>query len=142
MKKIFSLFMLVFSLLLFAQDQSISYNKLPKISQQFISTYFGNKNVSVVLLDDHYIKKEYEVILVNGTKIEFKGDGTWKEVKSKRKNIPTGFMPTKIVSYVHKSFPNTGIRKIEKKNFSYKVELINGIDLKFDSKGNFLKFED
>ena len=142
MKKNFSLLMLLCSLLLFAQDKSISFQKLPKISQQFISTYFGTKNVSKVLFEQDYLKKEYEVILSNGTKIEFRGDGSWKEIKSKRTVIPTGYIPKKIVTYVYKGFPNAGIKKIEKKRFSYEVELTNGIDLKFDSKGNFLRFED
>ena len=96
----------------------------------------------MILLDDDYLKKEYEVVLINGTKMEFKGNGDWKEVKSKKVKIPTGFIPKKISTYVQKSFPNTGIKKIEKKRFSYEVELINGIDLEFDSKGNFIKFDD
>lgn len=142
MKKIFSFLMFGISLFLFAQEQQITFQELPQTSQQFISTYFGTKNVSVVLLDNDYLKKEYEVLLLNGTKIEFKGDGSWKEIKNKRSTLPTQFMPSKIVSYVHKSFPNTGIKKIEKNRFSYEVELINGIDLKFDSKGKFIKIDD
>ena len=128
--------------LLVAQSKPVPFQQLPKTSQQLISTYFGKQNVSVILLDDDYFKKEYEVILVNGTKIEFKGNGNWKEVKSKKGKIPTGFIPKKISIYVQKSFPNTGIKKIEKNRFSYEVELINGIDLKFDLKGNFIKFDD
>ena len=142
MKKIFSFLMLAFTVLLVAQSKPVPFQQLPKTSQQLISTYFGKQNVSVILLDDDYLKKEYEVILVNGTKIEFKGNGNWKEVKSKKGKIPTGFIPKKISIYVQKSFPNTGIKKIEKNRFSYEVELINGIDLKFDLKGNFIKFDD
>jgi len=43
---------------------------------------------------------------------------------------------------VRKSFPNTAIKKIEKKRFGYDVELINGLDLEFDSKGNFKRIDD
>ncbi len=142
MRKIFSFLMLTFSLVLFAQDKPISFQQLPKNSQQFITTYFGSQNVAVILLDDDYLKKEYEVILKNGTKIEFKSDGNWKEIKSNKGKIPSGFIPKKIVAYVQKSFPNTGIKKIEKNRFSYEVELINGIDIEFDLKGNFVKFDD
>lgn len=142
MKKLFSILMIAFSAVLFAQDQNISFNKLPQKAQQFVKTYFGVKNVSVVMLDDDYIKKEYEVYLNNGTKIEFDGSGTWKEVDGKRNKIPTGFAPASIASYVKKSFPNAKITKIEKNRFSYEVELSNGLDLEFNSKGQFKKIDD
>lgn len=142
MKKIFSFLMLAFSVLLVAQNKPITFQQLPKNSQQFITTYFGVKNISTVILDEDFLKKEYEVMLKNGTKIEFKSDGNWKEVKNEYAKIITAFIPKKILIYVQKSFPNTGIKKIEKDRFSYEVELINDIDLEFDSKGNFVKFDD
>lgn len=142
MKKLFSILMIAFSAVLFAQDQNISFNKLPQKAQQFVKTYFGVKNVSVVTLDDDYIKKEYEVYLTNGTKIEFDGSGSWKEVDGKRNTIPAGYAPASIASYVKKSFPNAKITKIEKNRFSYEVELSNGLDLEFNSKGQFKKIDD
>jgi len=142
MKKLVSLVMLTIGMFVFAQNQVIKLNQLPVTGQQFIQTYFGSKNVSAVILDDDIIKKEYEVILTNGTKIEFDGSGNWKEVDGKRNSIPTGFAPKAIANYVRKSFPNTEIKKIEKKRFGYEVELTNGLDLDFDSKGNFKGIDD
>lgn len=142
MKKIFSLVMLTMSMVIFAQDQVIRFNQLPQAGQKFITSYFGAKQVSAVLMDDDYFSKDYEVILTNGTKIEFDGDGAWTEVDGKRNAIPTGFVPKSISNYVKKSFPNAKIKKIEKKRFKYEVELTNGLDLEFNSRGQFTKIDD
>jgi len=142
MKKILSLAMVTIGMFVFAQDQPIRFNQLPANGQKFVNAHFGSKNVSAVILDDDFIKKDYEVILTNGTKIEFDGSGNWKEVDGKRNAIPTGFAPKAITNYVRKSFPNTAIKKIEKKRFGYEVELTNGLDIDFDSKGNFKRIDD
>ncbi|GGE95876.1 Putative beta-lactamase-inhibitor-like, PepSY-like [Chishuiella changwenlii] len=142
MKNILSIVLLGLSAFTFAQDQMISFNQLPQKGQKFINTYFNSKNVSAVTLDKDYFSKDYEVILKNGTKIEFDGSGNWTEVDGKRNTIPTGFAPDKIVAYVKKSFPQTSIIKIEKNKYSYEVELSNGLDIDFDGKGNFVKIDD
>ncbi|MBQ0147790.1 MAG: PepSY-like domain-containing protein [Flavobacteriaceae bacterium] len=142
MKKIFSLLFITMSVMIFAQDQVIRFNQLPQASQNFITSYFGAKHVSAVIMDDDYFSKDYEVILNNGTKIEFDGDGAWKEIDGKRNAIPMGFVPKSISNYVKKSFPNAKIKKIEKKRFKYEVELTNGLDLEFNSKGQFTKIDD
>lgn len=133
---------MVISIVTFAQDQVIAFNQLPQNGQKFITSYFGAKQVSTVLMDNDYFSKEYEVILANGTKIELDKNGDWKEVDGKRNAIPTSFIPKSIGAYVKKSFPNAKIKKVEKKRFKYEVELTNGLDLEFDSKGNFTRIDD
>lgn len=142
MRKIVSVCMLVISMVTFAQDQIIPFHQLPKDGQKFITTFFGAKHVSAVVMDDDYFSKEYEVILNNGTKIEFDKNGAWKEVDGKRNGIPTAFIPKSITAYVKKSFPNTKIKKVERKRYKYEIELTNGLDLEFDAKGNFIRIDD
>lgn len=125
-----------------AQDQIISFAKLPVKSQNFISKYFDTSTVDYIKLDDDYFSKEYEVVLRNGTKVEFDGNGEWKEIDGKRSAIPTKLIPTTILNYVTKSFPNNQIKKIERKKRGYEVELTNGLDLIFNAKGNFVKIDD
>lgn len=142
MKKILSVIMLGVAMFTFAQDKVINYNQLPQNSQQFVNKYFGTKQVGSVLLDDDFFSKEYKVYLANGTKVEFDGDGSWKEVDGNRNTIPTGFVPAKITNYVKRSFPNTKIIKIEKDNNSIEAKLNNGLEVKFDRNGNFVKIDD
>lgn len=142
MKNIVSVILIALGTSVFAQDQIVTFNQLPTKGQNFISKYFQKVQVSTVILDNDYISKDYDVVLTNGTKIEFDGKGNWKEVDGKRNAIPTTFIPQSILNYVNKSFPNTKIIKIEKNRFSYDVELTNGLDLEFDSKGNFVRIDD
>lgn len=142
MKKLVVAIALLVGSVTFAQDRVITFSELPKAGQQFITKYFGAKQVSLVTLDDDYLSKNYELVLTNGTKIEFAGNGEWKEVDGKRNAIPTGFIPKNILSYVKKSFPNTEIVKIERERLGYSVELTNGLDLDFNSKGDFLRVDD
>lgn len=142
MKKILMLFMLGIGTFNFAQDREITFAQLPEKGKNFIQTYFKSDKVRYVILDDDYLSKEYEVVLANGIKIEFDGKGNWKEIDGKRNKIPTAFFPEKITAYVKKSFPHTNIIKIEKNKYSYEVELSNGLDIDFDSKGNFKRIDD
>ncbi|MCA4810454.1 PepSY-like domain-containing protein [Empedobacter stercoris] len=142
MKKFFSVIMLGFTLVSFAQDKPINYNQVPKDGQKFVNQYFGSKQVGSSMLEDDFFSKEYKVYLLNGTKIEFDSDGSWKEVDGKRNPIPTGFVPAKISTYVKRSFPNTKITKIERERNGFEVKLSNGLELKFDENGNFKKIED
>ena len=85
-----------------------------------------------------YDDGEYEVILKNGTKIEFTRQGEWKDVDCQTSEVPSSIVPTAIRNYVKTQFPNNFIVKIEVDHNSYDIELDNDFDLKFDKTGNFL----
>lgn len=128
----------------FAQDVVIQKNELPKAAQTFIQKYFGEETPSQIIKDtDHLIYTEYKVFLNNGVEIEFDDNGNWEEIKNQANQaIPTNFIAKPILDYVKKSFPNTHIVKIEKDKRGFDVELSNGIDLEFNSKGNFVRIDD
>ncbi|PWN66959.1 hypothetical protein C1631_019790 [Chryseobacterium phosphatilyticum] len=145
-KKITGAFMLIFLLIggvLSAQDRAISANQLPKTAKTFLYTHFKGIPVSSAIEDrEIYGVDEYKVYLNNGMKMEFDSKGSWKEVDGKHQKIPYGFIPASIKNYSTKNFPNTFIIKIEKKRWSYKTELSNGLELEFDRNGNFKKIDD
>lgn len=126
-----------------AQNKIISPNELPKKAQSFLNKHFSNQTISFVSLDRNYLmSKEYDVLLANGTKIEFSSDGAWEEVDGELQTIPTAFIPTSILQYVKRSFPNTQITKIEKDRSGYDVKISNGIGLEFNSQGVFKRIDD
>nr|WP_242499231.1 PepSY-like domain-containing protein [Flavobacterium sp. 140616W15] len=47
----------------------------------------------------------------------------------------------KIVSYINTNFANTTITKIDKGTWGYEVNLSNGLELEFNSKGNFIRID-
>ena len=126
-----------------AQDKIISENELPTPAKDFITKNFsGQKVVQTVKDVDYWIKTEYEITLDNAFYLEFDGDGNWKEIDGKDSAIPTEFIPESIVQYISGNFPTQKINKIEKKSSGYELELSNGLDLDFNSKGKFLGIDD
>ncbi|KPH12087.1 PepSY-like domain-containing protein [Chryseobacterium sp. ERMR1:04] len=127
----------------YGQDRVISANQLPKTAKNFLSVNFKGIATSSVIEDNEIFGvDEYKVFLTNGIKVEFDSKGNWKEVDGKHQKVSYGFIPATIRNYVAKSFPNTHIVKIERKSWSYKAELSNGIDLEFDKNGNFKRIDD
>src|SRR5690554_3487884 len=126
-----------------AQEKIISENELPAAAKDFIAKNFSAQNVVQVVKDtDYWIKTEYEVTMDNAFYVEFDGDGNWKEIDGKDTAIPTEYIPEPIVQYISGSFPIQEIIKIEKKSSGYELELSNGLDLDFNSKGKFLRIDD
>lgn len=146
LKKITGAFTLIFLLMagfVFAQEKIISANQLPKTAKNFLAVNFKGVAAGSVIEDrEIYGVDEYKVRLANGIKVEFDSKGNWKEVDGEHQKVPYGFIPANIRNYVAKSFPNTQITKIERKSWSYKAELSNGIDLEFDKNGNFKRIDD
>lgn len=126
-----------------AKEKVIPFSQLPAKAQIFVKTHFSEKEVASVLLDTEYIvQKEYTVLLKNGTKIEFDGDGEWKEVKAKTTAVPVKITPSTILEHIHHSFPNTYVKEIKRTSRRYEVEISNGLELEFDKNGVFLKIDD
>lgn len=146
LKKITGVLSLVFLLMggfVLAQDRVITQNQLPKTAKNFLVTHFRGISAASVIEDrEIFGVDEYKVLLSNGIKVEFDGKGNWKEVDGKHEKIPSTFIHASIKNYAAKNFPNTFIVKIEKKLWSCKIELSNGIDLEFDRNGNFTRIDD
>ncbi len=142
-KSILVLFVFSFGIVLNAQESVIQKTELPKTAQTFLSKHFSGQKAVQSIKDKGVLNTEYEVLLDNGTKVEFDSDGNWKEVDSKNETaLPTGFISSKITSYVSKNFPTQKITKIEKDSRKTEVELTSGLDLEFDSNGNFVRIDD
>ncbi|WP_160070222.1 PepSY-like domain-containing protein [Sphingobacterium bovisgrunnientis] len=126
-----------------AQDKLIDLGQLPKKAQNFIKTYSSKLSVAYVKLEDElFSKKSYEVKMNDGSEFEFDKNGEWKEIDMKRKSIPLSLIPQAIKEYVEKSFPKNNIVKLSRSSSKYEIELSNGLDLVFNSKGKFLRIDD
>lgn len=67
---------------------------------------------------------------------------TWKDVEtSADKSVPNEFVLQPIRDYVKKTHSGTKIVGIERERNGFEVTLNNGIDMKFDKNGNFLKYD-
>lgn len=125
-----------------AQDNGNNASQLPKNASTFMQKFFKTSTVSNVEKDHDDGRITYEVTLSNGTEIDFKQDGNWKEVDGNKASIPTGFIPKIITSYIEKNYKGGTITKIEKESSGYEVKLSTGMELKSDTNGKFTGIDD
>ena len=118
-------------------------NELPQVSRTFLSNYFNGNKVSHIKIDkDLFLIDSYDVILTDGTSVEFNRDGEWKEVKSFQQNIPDTLIPAEIKQYVNQNYPSQKIMTVERGKRKVSVDLANGLELKFDLNGNLIDIDD
>jgi len=124
-----------------AEDKPIKFNQLPALSQKTVKNNFSNKQVATVERESG-ARKSYEVRFTDGDEIEFNGDGTWREVKSRHSAVPDSFVPKPVKSYVNKHYPNTRICEIERVGKRTEVKLSNGLEIEFSAKYEVVKIDD
>ena len=122
--------------------QKINLEDLPEKAQAFIQKNFTKEKVRSILKEtEDLLDIEYKVTFPDKLKIKFDKKGEWKEVDGQRQPIPTRFIPEKILAYIQKRFPNNEVVKIEKDRKSFEVEISSGLELEFDTNGNFIKID-
>lgn len=114
---------------------------LPDAITTFIKQQFPNAQVVGVEPDQDHGGLEYDVYLNDGTQIDFDANNQWDQVES-MKGVPAFFIPKGIANYVKSNYQNTLITKINKEYHGYEIELANGVELNFDSSGNFMGMDD
>ena len=132
---------LLFGLTANAQKTVIKKEALPGNAQTFLKTHFGSKKPSYILEDKEILSTEYKVQFDNKIEIEFDKKGNWKEVDGKNAKIPKSIVPKKIASYIKSNFPKEKVTKIEIGSSGYETKLTNGLELKFNMKGDFIKID-
>jgi hypothetical protein len=132
---------LLFGLFANAQKTVIKKEALPGNAQTFLKTHFGSKKPNYILEDKEILSTEYKVQYDNQIEIEFDKKGNWKEVDGKNGKIPKSIVPKKIASYVKTNFPKEDVIKIEIGSSGYETKLNNGLELKFNLKGDFIKID-
>lgn len=120
-------------------DRPIQFNELPKKAQQFIRQHFENVEVSYAKKENELFDKSYEVVFVDGSKIEFHNNGNWKEVDCHYGKVPDAIIPKTILDYVRRTYKSQIIVSIDRDSRDYEVALSNGLELKFDLRGNFIR---
>lgn len=145
MKKLFVSIMLLGSVTLTSCGGDVvtrDLGQLPETARQVVRQHFSEQHISYIKIDHELFSTSYKVILTNGDELEFDSDGTWKEVECKRTRVPHSLVPPAIGQYVQTNFPNDSIEKIKRKRRKTEVELYNGLELIFDSEGNFERMDD
>ena len=113
-------------------DKPISVNTLPTKAQILLTNYFGNQKVALATIESGVVNKSYDVVLQNGTKLEFNKKGELTEIDCKQGVVPVNLIPLSIKNYLQNNYPGQSVKKLEIKKKEYEVELYNGMDLTFN----------
>lgn len=116
---------------------------LPTQARELIQTTFGKNSVNHIKIDkDLFGVDGYDVILSNGTEVEFDSKGRLKEVSCNREGrVPDKLIMKSIRDYVAKNYKGQNIVKYDVKRNGYEVELRSGLELEFDSAGQFKRID-
>lgn len=122
----------------YAHDDSV----LPAAAKAVLKKNF-KAGVSVVKIDkDFGMVKDYEVVLTDGTEIEFDSKGNWEKVETAANvSVPQGFVIKPISDFVNKNHKGAKIVGIENNRNDYEVTLSNGVEIKFTKQGAFKKYD-
>ena len=113
-------------------DKPISVKAQPAKAQTLLTKHFSNQKVVLATIESNVIGKNYDVVLKNGTKLEFDKKGNLTEIDCKQGTVPTQFIPQAIKNYLKANYARQSVKKIEMNKNEYEVELTNGLDLTFN----------
>ena len=113
-------------------DKPIAVNALPVKAQALLSNHFNNQKVMLATIESGVVSRSYDVVLQNGTKLEFDKKGNLTEIDCKRGIVPALLIPQAIKNYLKDNYAGQSVKKIEMNKNEYEVELTNGLDLTFN----------
>lgn len=113
-------------------DKPINVNELPAKAQTLLSKHFKGQKVMLATIESGVVNRSYDVVLRNGTKLEFDKKGNLTEIDCKQGIVPSQLIPQPIKNYLKENYRGEAVRKIELNKKEYEVELTNGIDQTFN----------
>lgn len=129
------------AILCFGISTAMAQNTNPAITK-FVEQYFPKATIQMVMPDEDDI----DVVLNDYTKIEFRLNNEWKKVDCEHSttftSVPAELVPEQITTYVNANFPNTTIKKLEKKFLGWEIELSNRLEIKFNNSFKVTEIDD
>ena len=113
-------------------DKPISVNALPAKAQTLLNNHFNGQKVMLATTESGVVSRSYDVVLQNGTKLEFDKRGNLTEIDCKQGIVPVKLIPQAIKNYLKDNYAGQSVKKIEMNKNEYEVELTNGLDLTFN----------
>ena len=130
-------------------DHHVNISDLPQNIRDFIAANYPGVSIEEAELENN---GNYEIELENDVEIIFDSAGNFLGVARDENDndqdedetdINPADLPQNIKDYIRSTYPNNTIIEAEiEGDGSYEVTLNNGVELEFDSEGNFISAED
>ncbi len=122
-------------------EKPIAFEQLPQAAQTFVKQNFPHAKVAFVKQETDFLKKSYDVVFINGDKLEFDSNGNWKEMSCKMQSVPESAIPAAIKKFVNENYPDARVMQLEKDRYEYEVKLSNFWEIKFDLNFNVIDLD-
>ena len=100
-------------------DKPISVNALPAKAQTLLSQHFNGQKVMLATIESGVVSRSYDVVLQNGTKLEFDKKGNLTEIDCKQATVPDQLIPQAIKNYLMANYAGQSVKKIEMNKNEY-----------------------
>ena len=138
----FGIFALVL-LMTACSDKPVTAEQIPDPIKAFIEQNFPGQPITYAEKDFELGGSKYDVVLVDGSRVEFDADNVWDKIEGTMTNpVPTALIPAAIATHIQANFPDAMILKIDKEHDGYEIELANGLELKFNKQGALIEMDD
>ena len=131
---------LTLSLISCAKDEVIPVSELPAEMKAYISIHFPSNTILQVVKDVDGLTKTYDVLLSERISLEFNRQKEIIDIDSEIA-LPNSVIPEQIRQYVTANYPSNVITDWELDDRNQQVQLNNGLDLKFNMNGDFLRID-
>ena len=133
----------LFLLMTACSDKPVAPEQLPVNVKTFVQQSFPGMNITYAEKDLELTGYKYDVVLADGTRIEFDTDDVWDKIECPLTNpVPAALVPAPVATHIQANFPGAMIVKIDKESYGYEVELANGLELKFNKQGVLTEMDD
>lgn len=86
--------------------------KLPATAREFIATHFPDTRIALIKIDREGGRADsYDVLLENGSDLEFDRRGQWTEIDAERTTVPQSIIPLRIADYLKRNYPDRAGRQ-------------------------------
>jgi len=123
-----------------AQDSLIKSSEIPAAIQNYVKTHFPVQTITKAEIDRDGTKNEYEIQLNQYTELEFDHNYKIKKIEGKSA-LPKSVVPASINDYIVAHYPKNAIIGWEAERKDQEVKLDNGVELKFNKNGEFIRVD-
>lgn len=140
--RLFGLLFVFLGLMSCEKEKLIEENSLPAAARDFIDLHFGTQEIVQITRErENLTGIEYEVILNDGSEMKFDKSGACYSIDAGHNGIPDSVILPAILEYLTEHYSAERVVEWEKDKKIIKIELSNGLDLRFTQDGDFLKID-